>query len=309
MDLRDLRYFETIADLEHLGRAATKLHRSPPALTKCIRRLEESLGTALFEREGRGIRLTAAGHALRRRARVLDVAMDDTLREIGSVTRGEAGSLRIGVAPTMAQYLLPAACRTFMSSSPDVTIETLIGMSNLLRKALLDGEIDFAITVDGHSEGLAAYPIVDDHVVVVAGSGHEIFRKRPTIADLARFRWVLPVASYDVETRRFIDSVFKRHGIEAPRVQIETNSVTFLPNLIAATGLLSFISRRNLGRGNVAAPLREVRVKGTSLLRQFALVHRKDAYLSPAAVRFMELLRERGQSLFTKAFESGRSGK
>ena len=111
------------------------------------------------------------------------------------------------------------------------------------------------------------------------------------------------------ETRRFIDSVFKRHGIEAPRVQIETNSVTFLPNLIAATGLLSFISRRNLGRGNVAAPLREVRVKGTSLLRQFALVHRKDAYLSPAAVRFMELLRERGQSLFAKAFESGRSGK
>ena len=119
----------------------------------------------------------------------------------------------------------------------------------------------------------------------------------------------LPVASYDVETRRFIDSVFKRHGIEAPRVQIETNSVTFLPNLIAATGLLSFISRRNLGRGNVAAPLREVRVKGTSLLRQFALVHRKDAYLSPAAVRFMELLRERGQSLFAKAFQSGRSGK
>ncbi len=196
MDLRDIRYFETIAELEHLGRAAAKLHRSPPALTKCVRRLEESLGTALFEREGRGIRLTAAGHALRRRARLLDVAMDDTLREIGAVTRGASGHLRVGVVPTIAQYLLPGACRTFLAGSPGVTIETLIGMSNFLRDALRTGAIDMAISVHSRADEFVAHPIVDDDVVVVAGSDHEIFRKRPTLADLARYQWVLPSASY-----------------------------------------------------------------------------------------------------------------
>src|SRR5262245_30387113 len=142
MDLRDLRYFEAIAELEHLGRAAERLHRSRPALTKCIRRLEDSLGMALFERAGRGIRLTAAGQALKRRAKVLDVAMDDTLREIDAVARGASGHLRIGVAPTMAQYLLPGACREFLDTAKDVTITTLIGMSRFLRDALHAGEID-----------------------------------------------------------------------------------------------------------------------------------------------------------------------
>ena len=57
MDLRDLRYFETIATLQHIGRASEQLHRTQPALTSCVRRLEEECGAPLFEKAGRGIRL------------------------------------------------------------------------------------------------------------------------------------------------------------------------------------------------------------------------------------------------------------
>jgi len=64
IDLRDLAYFETIADLEHVGAAAVKLHRTQPALTASIRRLEAACGAPLFERRGRGIRLTAEGVVL-----------------------------------------------------------------------------------------------------------------------------------------------------------------------------------------------------------------------------------------------------
>ena len=71
--------------------------------------------------------------------------------------------------------------------------------------------------------------------------------------------------------------------------------------MIAATGLLSFISRRNLGRGHVAcAAARGARGGELKLRRQFALIHRKDSYLSPVVLRFMDLLRTRGQSLFAK---------
>ena len=71
LDLRDLRYFEAIADAGHVGRAARLQHRSQPTLTGAVRRLESKLGTTLFERAGRGIRLTAAGEALHSRARTL----------------------------------------------------------------------------------------------------------------------------------------------------------------------------------------------------------------------------------------------
>lgn len=300
MDLRDLRYFETIAELEHLGRAAERLHRSPPALTKCIRRLEEALGLALFEHVGRGIRLTAAGQALKRRAKLIDVAMDDTLREIDAVARGTSGHLRIGVAPTIAQYLLPGASRAFLATAKDVTITTLIGQSRFLREALDDGEIDMAITVSTPGIGVESHPIVDDDVVVVAGTNHEIFRGRANVQDLGRYRWVLPIDSYDSEIRHFIDASFKRHKMTPPTIQIETNTVTFLPNLIAATGLLSFISRRHLGRGHLAAPLREVRLKEMTMRRQFALIYRHGAYITPAGKQFMDLLIRNGQALFAK---------
>ena len=69
MDLRDLTYFEVIAELGHLGQAADRLGRTKPALTKCVHRLEAALGAKLFQREGRSIVITPAGSLLLAQAR------------------------------------------------------------------------------------------------------------------------------------------------------------------------------------------------------------------------------------------------
>ena len=83
MDLRDLRYFETIAELQHIGRAIErKLHRTQPALTSSVRRLEEACGAPLFEKAGRGIRLTAAGKVLLKWAQRMRFDVEDAKREI-----------------------------------------------------------------------------------------------------------------------------------------------------------------------------------------------------------------------------------
>ena len=85
MDLRDLRYFETIAELQHLGRASARLHRTQPALSSSIRRLEQDCGAALFERSGRGIRLTAAGHVLLKWAQRMRFDVEDAKRELSDL--------------------------------------------------------------------------------------------------------------------------------------------------------------------------------------------------------------------------------
>src|SRR5512139_1013722 len=146
LDLRDLRYFEAIAEAGHLGKAALKLHRSQPALTGCVRRLEAALGTALFERVGRGIRLTAAGEALVRRARSLRIAADDTVREIAEVGAGVAGQVRIGVLPTLARFLMPPLCRVFLQDAPAVTLKTVIAQNDVLGAQLEAGEIDLMVS-------------------------------------------------------------------------------------------------------------------------------------------------------------------
>ena len=109
IDLRDLRYFEAIAELGHIGRAAVRLHLTQPALTRCVRRLEEMFGTDLFERVGRGIRLTPAGEALLVRARRLHVAADETARQMVDFARGDSGHIRVGLVPTAAQFVLAAS--------------------------------------------------------------------------------------------------------------------------------------------------------------------------------------------------------
>ena len=122
MDLRDLRYFEVIAELEHMGRASARLHRTQPALTSAVRRLEEDAGVPLFERAGRGIRLTAAGRVMLKWARRARSDIDDAQRELGDLGRGLVGTIRIGIVPTAAQFLLPPAVRLLLHEAPEVDL-------------------------------------------------------------------------------------------------------------------------------------------------------------------------------------------
>src|SRR5690349_14360711 len=145
LDLRDLRYFEVIAQTGHLGRAAKALHRTQPALTGCVRRLEQALGTALFERVGRGIRLTAAGRALSVRARSLRISTEEAMREIGDLGSGIAGHVRVGVLPTLARFLLPEAVHLFLAEAPEVTIKAQVAQNDVLGAQLAAGALDLVV--------------------------------------------------------------------------------------------------------------------------------------------------------------------
>ena len=294
LDLRDLRYFETIAETGHVGRAAKQLFRTQPALTGAVRRLEETLGTALFERAGRGIRLTAAGEALKVRARALRIATEEAVHEVKDLGKGLAGLVRIGTVPTVARFLLPPLCREFLKEAPNVAFKTVIGHDDVLRSALKAGDLDVVVSFIAQSDAeLESHSILEDECVVVASRNHRIFRKRPRLKDLLDYRWVL--GGKTVATRVWLEHAFTSRGLPAPRVQIETNLILLLPALIEENQLLSFVSRRHLGRSST---LREVKLRETTMHRNFALSYRKGSYLSPASLRVAALLRNRGRELF-----------
>jgi DNA-binding transcriptional LysR family regulator len=297
LELRDLKYFETIAELGHLGKAALKLHRSQPALTSCVHRLEEAFGTPLFERVGRGIQLTPAGQGLLARARRLRVATDEAMREMHEIAHGDVGQVRIGAAPTMAQLFLPAAFRVFLAETKDVRLRIMIAQNDLLKASLRAGELDFVISFDTKiDDDLVAQTILEDVVVVVASSSHEVFRKRLKIRELVAYQWVLAPPS--VESRHWLDQAFSSRGLPGPRAKIETNLVTLQPRMIAKTNLLSFISRRHINSGRGGSPLREVPLKETTMRRWGKVIYRKDSHLPPAAERLLKLLCTSGRTLF-----------
>ncbi len=289
MDFRDLRYFETIAELQHVGRAAEKLHRTQPALTSSIRRLEEDCGFPVFERAGRGIRLTAAGKILLKWAQRIRFDMEDAKLEIAAVGSGLAGHVRIGIVPTAAQFLLPAAARQLLQEGPDITLRTVVGLVDKLNSLLEQGELDIVVATETPTApGMVSRLLAEDAVVVAASAKHELFRGKPTLKDLTRYRWALQPPGAPL--RDWLDHTFDRCRLPRPDVQVESTMLLMLPTLIAETGLLSFFSRRHLGAKGSGSGLKEISLKETTMLRRLVVTYREKGYLSAAALRLIDLL-------------------
>ncbi|HET9207104.1 MAG TPA: LysR substrate-binding domain-containing protein [Burkholderiaceae bacterium] len=289
MDLRDLRYFETIAQLQHMGRASAKLHRTQPALTSSVRRLEQDCGTALFERAGRGIRLTEAGKVLLKWAQRMRFDVDDAKRELSAIGAGLAGHVRIGIVPTAAEFVLPAVARQLLHEAPEVTLRTVVGLIDTLKPQLRAGELDMMVGTESEAEpGFVSKVLAEDLIVVAASSRHEVFNaKQPTLRDLSVYRWALQPPG--APTRDWLDHTFDRKGLPRPRVQVETTMLLMLPALIVETGLLSFVSRHHLVGRARGSGLKEVPVNGATMRRRLVVTYRANSYLSPAAHRLVEL--------------------
>ncbi|HEY9067152.1 MAG TPA: LysR substrate-binding domain-containing protein [Burkholderiaceae bacterium] len=288
MDLRDLRYFETIAELQHLGRASARLHRTQPALTSSIRRLEADCGTALFEKSGRGIRLTEAGKVLLKWAQRMRFDEEDAKRELQAIGAGMAGNVRIGIVPTAAQFLLPPVARQLLKEAPKVTLRTVVGLVDTLRPQLRAGELDMVIGTESAAEpGWVSRPLTEDMIVVAASASHAVFRKGATLKDLTAYSWALQPPG--APTRDWLDHTFDRHRLPRPHVQVETTMLLMLPTLIVQTGLLSFISRHHLQGQARTSGLKEVPVQGAAMRRRLVVTYRANSFLSPIATRLVNL--------------------
>jgi DNA-binding transcriptional LysR family regulator len=288
MDLRDLAYFREIAATENLGRAAERLGRTKPALTKCLKRLEEEIGAPVVERSGRGIVLTAVGRALSGRAAELLSRSDELGREMRDFASGTVGHIRVGASALTAELLLPALCSRLLAASPKVTFEVVIGMGDVLRTALRQGSIDVVIgsISPDEDEAFEVLALCRDEVVIVAGRGHRLAGRDLSLGDLAGESWLL--GNPDVANRKWLDRLFLEAGLPAPLVRIESSAVQVLPRLIAETGVVSVMSKSALAF-NENGPLVALRVAGATLKRQLGMLRRRGDTLSPAAETLVAL--------------------
>jgi DNA-binding transcriptional LysR family regulator len=288
MDFRDLRYFEVIATEGNLGRAADKLFRTQPALTKCIDRLEIALGAKIFEKNGRSMRLTAAGDVLLTRTRQMAIMVEETSREMREHAHGLKGRIRIGCVPTLAEHMMPFVFQELLADAPEVTVELRVAMNDALLSALQDGELDLVVgPIVESDDNLVSEQFAEDEVVVLASKDHRIFNDAYSLQDLLRDKWVLPATT--VASRQWLDQTFDRNGLARPQVQIESNVLNMILPIIEKTHLLGFVTRFNLQ--SEKANLREVKLAETTMRRRLGLTYRKTAYLSPVVQRTATILR------------------
>jgi DNA-binding transcriptional LysR family regulator len=144
LDLDTLRSFTMAHDLGGLAQAAERLGRTPSAISLQMKRLQEELGTPLFRKHGRGLKLTEAGHTVLGYARRMLALNDDLLQTMQDVT--SAGAIRIG-APQDFAALLPDALRQFASLYRRTQIELRIEGNGALIEALDKSQLDLALTI------------------------------------------------------------------------------------------------------------------------------------------------------------------
>ena len=122
MELRHLRYFVTVAEELHFGRAAERLFISQPPLSQQIQQLEREIGVSLFLRTSRSVKLTPAGEIFLRDARLILAAVDNAVLGAKRAARGEEGWLGIGFAASATYDLLPAVLHDFRESYPAIEL-------------------------------------------------------------------------------------------------------------------------------------------------------------------------------------------
>ncbi len=166
--LRQLKYFEALAQQGHFGRAAETAAVSQPALSVQIKELEANLGMPLFERTARSVQLTSFGEEFRTRAQEILRAVDELGDLARAAKQGLAGRLRLGVIPTIAPYLLPQIVTGLGARYPQLEFRIRETQTQHLTRALKEGQLDTAIMALPVGEtGFAEQPLFDEEFVLV----------------------------------------------------------------------------------------------------------------------------------------------
>jgi DNA-binding transcriptional LysR family regulator len=179
IELRHLRYFVTVAEELHFGRAAQRLNLSQPPLSQQIRKLEEILGFPLFTRTSRSVSLTNAGEAFLQRARRTLRNVQRDIDETRSIGRGEVGSLHIGFVGSGTLSTLPEIFRTYREAYPLVQLHLHESFTALVTEGLENGTLDAGILRDGDPvEGLNITTIFSERFVAVVPATHPCAKQK-----------------------------------------------------------------------------------------------------------------------------------
>jgi DNA-binding transcriptional LysR family regulator len=293
--LRQLRVFESAARHLSLTRAAEELHLTPPAVSIQIRQLEGHANAPLFERMGRGLKLTQAGEEVLAHTREILAhirASEEAIAGLGSL---EQGLLDVAVI-NAGDYFLPWLIAAFRARHPRIRSRITVGNRDGLLERLAAHEIDLAVMSHAPTQReFAARPFAPHPHVIVAAPEHPLARRRSVALEVAA-REPLISREPGSATRLAMDQAFSESGV-VPRIEMEIASNETIKQAVAAGFGLGFLSGHAVQQELALARLAIVPVKGFPFMRQWYVVHRRERTLPRIAGAFERFVVEEGARL------------
>lgn len=239
MELRHLRYFLAVADAVHFTRASEQLYVSQPTLSHQIKQLEDELGTPLFDRVGKRVRLTTAGHVFSDYARRALREMEEAKVALGELDGLARGTLTIGVVQTVNCYLVPEAVASFNTAHPGVSVRVEELSDDEIERQLISGKVNLGIGfIPASSPEIITEPLFEEQLVLVVPESHKFARRRQIkVRELDGEPLVL---SSDSCTRQLTDDTL-RDGGAVPRVAVEMSAIEGILATVRKGGMASVL--------------------------------------------------------------------
>jgi LysR family cyn operon transcriptional activator len=286
MNLRDLRAFAAVVELGGFARAAVKVNRSQPALSRQVHALEAELGVRLFDRVGRRAQLTLEGEDLLRRARRVLAEADSLGERARTLKSGEAGILRVGATPPALETLVSPFLTHYLRRHPAVEVELVEEGGARMPERLERGDMQIACMPAGDAR-FAGRLIAPTHLVAVVRDSHRLGRRAVIeIAELADEP--LLVLREGFGSRAWFDAACELAHI-VPRLLLQSVVAQTIVEL-ASTGYGIAIVPSTARFPQSTARVRPLVHRGASIGRWQMVAWHPGRFLAPYAEQFVDEL-------------------
>lgn len=292
MNLHALRIFDAVAATGSVTRAAEQLRLSQPAVTAQIRNLERELELSLLQTKGRGVLLTDAGSLLADYSKRLFALEHDIETAVKDYKAGNSGVLRIVATYLPANMLLPEWMARYKREHPGVEVVLNTANSSEAMEMLLHYEAEVAVYGGGWEEqpGIQWELLLEDDLWFIVPRDHPYANKEVTLAEMVREPFILREEGSSTRERLF--SLCRALNANPPQVGLQFNGVNetvraviagYGANYISSLAVMDYVEHGEVAR---------VFVTNAALKNPIAVCTRKNEKLSPAAEKFVGLIRE-----------------
>ncbi|RWB03199.1 MAG: hydrogen peroxide-inducible genes activator [Mesorhizobium sp.] len=294
LTLKQLRYFEALARHNHFGRAADACAISQPAISVQIRELEETLGTELFQRGPRQVRLTNFGEEFALRVRDILRSVDE-LTDLARASRDRlVGRLRIGVIPTIAPYLLPAIIGNLARMHDGLDIHVRETQTQKLIQELADGRLDAAIVALPVSEASLTEIVLFAENFVLVRPGEDEGKPVPNREMLREMRLLLLEEGHCFRDQAL--SFCNMHSVR-PRELLDGSSLSTLVQMVGAGVGVTLIPEMAVPVETRSAAVSIAHFANPQPSRTIGMIWRKTSPIAKQLLLISEVVRQAAEAL------------
>lgn len=292
-DLKRFEYVLALSECKNFSQAAQQLDISQSTLSQYIQKIEKEIGVSLFDRSVSPLKLTQYGEIYVKGARKIVDAYSETLDSIGDADSGTIGSVRVGLSPSRASFMLPQVVSEFTQLYPHVTLKFIESKSKDIMKNLSEGNIDFAYTVTSGEDSYDDCRVISvdkERIMLVTSADVKLSDEEDEAVDfkLAENHRFILLEENQLLTKIFHD-LCKKSSASIENYICVSELSTALSLVKSGLGIMLLPSSyRNYGR--LKSELSFYDIKQSDSERELAVIYKKDKYINKPTRALLEIM-------------------